>query len=182
MSDDRILIVDDDKNMLEVLSLRLETEGYNVTASTGAGEAFNHVKDKLFDLALVDLRLGDDESGIELMKRFHQVSPEMPVIILTAHGTIDTAVEAMKLGAYSFLTKPFNRRELLLQIKNGLEKSSCQGRFAGSRIWLKNDTASKISSVKAKGCMRSWSRLQGPLKQIPMFASAGERHRKRAYR
>ncbi len=124
MSEDRILIVDDDKNMLEVLSLRLEAEGYNVTAATSAGEAFNHVKDKLFDLALVDLRLGDDESGIELMKRFHQVSPEMPVIILTAHGTIDTAVEAMKLGAYSFLTKPFNRRELLLQIKNGLEKSS----------------------------------------------------------
>jgi CheY-like chemotaxis protein len=56
--------------MLEVLGLRLEAEGYNVTAATSAGEAFNHLKDKLFDLALVDLRLGDDESGLELMKRF----------------------------------------------------------------------------------------------------------------
>ncbi|NLA75684.1 MAG: sigma-54-dependent Fis family transcriptional regulator [Deltaproteobacteria bacterium] len=124
MSDDRILIVDDDKNMLEVLSLRLEAEGYNVCAATSSAEALGHVKGTLFDLALVDLRLGEDESGIDLMKQLHQVSPEMPVIILTAHGTIDTAVEAMKLGAYSFLTKPFNRRELLLQIKNGLEKSS----------------------------------------------------------
>ncbi len=124
MSEDTILIVDDDKNMLEVLSLRLEAEGYNVSAASEAVEARELIKGSLFDLALIDLRLGESENGIELMKKLHQTAPEMPVIILTAHGTIDTAVEAMKMGAYSFLTKPFNRRELLLQIKNGLEKSS----------------------------------------------------------
>jgi two-component system response regulator GlrR len=124
MSEDRILIVDDDKNMLEVLSLRLDTEGYKVSAAGKAQEALELVKGTMFDLALVDLKLGENDSGIDLMKKLHQTVPEMPVIILTAHGTIDTAVEAMKMGAYSFLTKPFNRRELLLQIKNGLEKSS----------------------------------------------------------
>ena len=124
MSEDKILIVDDDKNMLEVLSLRLEAEGYNVTATGGAREALELIKGSLFDLALVDLKLGGTENGIDLMKRLHQTVPEMPVIILTAYGTIDMAVEAMKQGAYSFITKPFNRRELLLQIKNGLEKSS----------------------------------------------------------
>ncbi|MGD9158032.1 MAG: sigma-54 dependent transcriptional regulator [Desulfobacteraceae bacterium] len=124
MSEDTILIVDDDKNMLEVLSLRLESEGYNVSATSEARKARDLVKNTLFDLALVDLKLGDSANGIDLMKKLHQTVPEMPVIILTAHGTIDTAVEAMKQGAYSFLTKPFNRRELLLQIKNGLEKSS----------------------------------------------------------
>ena len=124
MSEDKILIVDDDKNMLEVLSLRLESEGYNVSATSETRKAQDLVKSELFDLALVDLKLGESESGIDLMKKLHQVVPEMPVIILTAHGTIDTAVEAMKQGAYSFLTKPFNRRELLLQIKNGLERSS----------------------------------------------------------
>jgi two-component system response regulator GlrR len=124
MSEDKILIVDDDKNMLEVLSLRLEGEGYRVSATSEASEAQELVKNGMFDLALVDLRLGETENGIDLMKKLHQTVPEMPVIILTAHGTIDTAVDAMKRGAYSFLTKPFNRRELLLQIKNGLEKSS----------------------------------------------------------
>ena len=123
MDAENILIVDDDKNILEVLSLRLEGEGYQVTPTTGAEDALRVVKDDLFDLALVDLKLSEKESGIDLMEKMHQMAPEMPVIILTAYGTIDTAVEAMKRGAYSYLTKPFDRRELLLQIKNGLEKS-----------------------------------------------------------
>jgi len=124
MAKENILIVDDDKNMLEVLSLRLEAEGYTVTATAGAQDALKRVENTLFDLALVDLKLAGTENGIDLMEKMHLVAPEMPAIILTAYGTIDTAVEAMKRGAYSYLTKPFNRRELLLQIKNGLEKSS----------------------------------------------------------
>ncbi len=124
MDEDNILIVDDDKNILEILKLRLEAEGYKVTAVSEAEEALRTVKDEFFDLALVDLKLSEKVSGIELMEKIHQASPETPVIILTAYGTIDTAVEAMKRGAYSYVTKPFNRRELLLQIKNGLEKSS----------------------------------------------------------
>ena len=124
MTGEHILIVDDDKNMLEVLSIRLDAEGYQVTAATEAQEAFKLAKHEVFDLALIDLKLAGRTNGIDLMEKMHHVTPEMPVIILTAYGTIDTAVEAMKRGAYNYLTKPFNRRELLLQIKNGLEKSS----------------------------------------------------------
>ncbi len=124
MATENILIVDDDKNMLEILSLRLEAEGYAATATANAQDALSIVESALFDLALVDLKLAGRENGIDLMEKLHQVAPEMPVIILTAYGTIDTAVDAMKRGAYSYLTKPFNRRELLLQIRNGLEKSS----------------------------------------------------------
>ncbi|MCF8024474.1 MAG: sigma-54 dependent transcriptional regulator [Desulfobacteraceae bacterium] len=124
MNEDNILVVDDDEKVLEILSLRLEGEGYKVTATPGPTQALKKVKEELFDLALVDLKLSGQENGIELMEKIHQVIPEMPVIILTAYGTINTAVEAMKRGAYSYITKPFNRRELLLQIKNGLEKTS----------------------------------------------------------
>lgn len=124
MAAENILIVDDDRNMIEVLSLRLEAEGYAITATAQAQDALKMVENRMFDLALVDLKLAGKEDGIVLMERLHQSAPEMPVIILTAYGTIDTAVDAMKRGAYSYLTKPFNRRELLLQIKNGLEKSS----------------------------------------------------------
>lgn len=124
MAAEHILIVDDDKNMLEVLRLRLEAEGYTVTATAGAEDALKMAEDELFDLALVDLKLSGKEDGIDLMEKMHHVAPEMPVIILTAYGTIDTAVEAMRRGAYTYITKPINRRELLLHIKNGLEKSS----------------------------------------------------------
>ncbi len=123
MAGEHILIVDDDKNMLEVLRFRLESEGYKVTSTNMAKDALTMAKDELFDLALVDLKI-DRNDGIELMQKLHLLSPEMPVIILTAYGTIETAVDAMKHGAYSYLTKPFDRRELCLQIKNGLEKSS----------------------------------------------------------
>ena len=121
---EKILIVDDDKNMLEVLKLRLEEEGYSSAISTGVNDALKRIENELFDLAIVDLKLSGKEDGIELMRDLRRITPEMPVIILTAYGTIETAVEAMKQGAYSYLTKPFDRLELLLQIKNGLEKSS----------------------------------------------------------
>jgi two-component system, NtrC family, response regulator GlrR len=106
------------------LRLRLEAEGYNVNAVPTIENALKITREGLLDLALLDLMLSEKENGIELMDRIHQIAPEIPIIILTAHGTIDTAVEAMKRGAYSYLTKPFDRRELILQIKNGLEKSS----------------------------------------------------------
>lgn len=121
---ENILIVDDDKNILVVLGLRLEAEGYKVLSAGNTDDALRMAKDEMFDLALIDLKLSEDENGIDLMEKMHLAAPEIPVIILTAYGTIDTAVEAMKRGAYSYLTKPFDRRELILQIKNGLEKSS----------------------------------------------------------
>jgi len=143
MAGEHILIVDDDKNMLEVLRLRLETEGYKVTSTNMAKDALTMAKDELFDLALVDLKLYRND-GIELMQKLHLLSPEMPIIILTAHGTIKTAVDAMKQGAYSYLTKPFDRQELCLQIKNGLEKNSLSREIrrlralVGERYGLKN--------------------------------------------
>ena len=120
---EKILIVDDDKNMLEVLRLRVEGEAYKVTIASDEQDALSMARNEIFDLAILDLKLAGS-SGIDLMRNLHEISPEIPVIILTAHGTIKTAVEAMKHGAYSYLTKPFDSRELLLQIKNGLEKSS----------------------------------------------------------
>jgi DNA-binding NtrC family response regulator len=62
------------------------------------------------------------------MKSIHEMDPDLPVIILTAYGTIESAVEAMKSGAYIYLKKPFNYRELLFQIRNGIEKSNLKGR------------------------------------------------------
>lgn len=117
----KILVVDDDQNILNVINLRLEANKYCVTTTLQAEAAVKIAKNKNFDLALVDFKLVG-KNGIELMGELHQIDPELPIIILTAYGTITDAVQAMKKGAYSYLTKPFDDQELLLQIKNGLEK------------------------------------------------------------
>jgi two-component system response regulator GlrR len=119
---DRILVVDDDQNVLTVIQMRLEAEGYRVFKATDTKQALKLSENNDIDLAVIDLIL-KQEDGIELMENLHQANPDVPVIILTAHGSIDSAVQAMKKGALNYLTKPFNYQELLLQINNCLEKS-----------------------------------------------------------
>jgi two-component system response regulator GlrR len=118
----KILVLDDEKNLLKVIKMRLEANGYRVATALRAETAVEIAKKEEIVLALVDLKLVG-KNGIEVMEELHQINSDMPIIILTAYGTIKSAVEAMKRGAYSYLTKPFDYRDLLLQIKNGLEKS-----------------------------------------------------------
>lgn len=118
---DKILVVDDDQNILRVIKMRLEAEGYGVDTATQADDAVRTAKNDVYDLALLDLKLSGKD-GIGLMQDLHQVNPDMPVLILTAYGTIKSAVEAMSKGAYGYLTKPFDYQDLLLQIRNCLEK------------------------------------------------------------
>ncbi len=119
---DKILVVDDDRNILNVIKMRLEAEGYRVVTAMDEKDALKIATDTIFDMALIDLKLQRTD-GIELMDKLHQLSPALPIIILTAHGSINSAVEAMKKGAYSYITKPFDYPDLLLKIKNCLEKS-----------------------------------------------------------
>ena len=121
MSSGKILVVDDDRNLVELMKMRLESANYEVATALREEDAIEAVKAQPFDLSIVDLRLADRD-GISLMQELHLINPEMPVIILTAHGSIESAVEAMKRGAYSYLTKPFEPGDLLLQIEKALEK------------------------------------------------------------
>jgi len=116
----KILVVDDDRNLLELLKMRLESANYEVTTAAKEEEAIEAVKNSVFDLSIVDLQLLRQD-GISLMEEFHLILPDMPVIILTAYGSIESAVEAMKRGAYSYLTKPFDDQDFLLQIERALE-------------------------------------------------------------
>jgi two-component system response regulator GlrR len=114
-----ILVVDDDKKILQVIRLRLESARFRVTTTEDADSAMMLVQEHDFDLALVDLKLAGG-SGIDLMQRIKSAHEKMPVIILTAYGTIHNAVEAIQKGAYHYLTKPFDGRELLLQVEKCL--------------------------------------------------------------
>ncbi len=122
----KILIVDDDRNILEVMKMGLEAEGYRVATALDEKQATGIVQSNVFDLAILDLKLSSQD-GIALMQRFHLINPDMPIIILTAYGTIESAVNAMKRGAYSYLTKPFDHRELLVHIGNALERKRLSG-------------------------------------------------------
>jgi two-component system response regulator GlrR len=121
MAHEKILIVDDDQNILEVIKMRLEAVGYNITTSISGDLALIKAREELFDLVITDLKMSPKD-GIQLMEELLLINPEMPIIILTAHGTIENAVEAVKKGAYSYLLKPFDNKELILHINNALEK------------------------------------------------------------
>jgi two-component system response regulator GlrR len=120
MSQGHILVVDDNPNLLELIKMRLESADYRVSATAEEEGALSLLREEVFDLCIVDLMLANGD-GLTLMDRMRAIRPDVPTIILTAHGTIESAVEAMRRGAYSYLTKPFERSDLLLQIERALE-------------------------------------------------------------
>lgn len=121
MNKAKILIVDDDKNLLELMKMRLESARYEVSTALVEEDGIDKARKQVFDIAIVDMQLISMD-GITLMEQLHLINPNMPVIILTAYGTIESAVKSMRKGAYSYLTKPFDAHELLLQIDKALEK------------------------------------------------------------
>src|SRR5215813_677687 len=115
----RMLVVDDDAAILEVLQMRLAAMGFAVTATPDPQQAIAAAHEGRFDLALVDLRM-EPMDGIQLMEELHAHQPRLPVLIMTAHGTIETAVDAVQRGAFDYLTKPFVRDELRAKIGRAL--------------------------------------------------------------
>ncbi|AOY57754.1 MULTISPECIES: sigma-54-dependent transcriptional regulator [Desulfococcus] len=117
-----ILTVDDEPSILEVMRMRLGSHGYRVLPAANGREALALAKDNIIDLAVIDYKL-DGEDGVSLMEKLQVAQPDLPVIILTAYGTIAKAVDAVKRGASNYLTKPFDGEELLQQIAACLEKA-----------------------------------------------------------
>jgi DNA-binding NtrC family response regulator len=114
-----VLIVDDEKNIREGLGRALELEGYEIHLAEDGRQGWNMVNNREIDLVIADLRM-PEISGEELLKRITSSYPTVPVIILTGHGTIESAVEAMRNGAYDFVTKPVDLDHLALLIKRAL--------------------------------------------------------------
>jgi DNA-binding NtrC family response regulator len=117
----RVLVVDDEAGMRKSLAIMLRREGYPVTEAAGGVEALDQLGREVFDLVVADLNM-DDLSGLEVLRHVRQTSPDVEVILMTAYGTIESAVEAMKLGAFDFITKPFQAEEILLRVRNAVDK------------------------------------------------------------
>jgi len=125
MQKDKILVADDEKSMREFLDIMLKKEGYKVTLASNGEEVMKLIEKDIFDLALVDIRM-PRQDGISVLKRIKSISPETVVIVITAFASADTAIKAMKEGAYDYIMKPFKIEEIKLIIQNALEKKHLQ--------------------------------------------------------
>jgi two-component system, NtrC family, response regulator GlrR len=160
----KILVVDDDKNLLELARVKLEAASYSVATALKEEDAIALAKSEVFDLAIIDLKLSGAD-GMSLMEQLHSMSPDMPVIILTGFGSIETAVEAMKKGAYSYVTKPFNPRDLLLQIARALENQRLSSEVQRLRELVKEKY--EFANIVAKG-----DKMQRLLEGVSRIAKA----------
>ncbi|MGE3540463.1 MAG: sigma-54-dependent transcriptional regulator [Candidatus Tectimicrobiota bacterium] len=129
MPGETILVVDDDPGLLILMQARLEAAGYTTLLADDGKAALQHLQTTACDLAIVDLKM-DGMDGLALLQELLQRLPALPVIILTAHGTIASAVEATKKGAYDYLTKPFEAQDLLYRIDKALEMQRLKGEVA----------------------------------------------------
>ena len=133
-----VVVVDDEIDLCELLAIRLSHHGYRVSVEHTARGVLEILSREIVDTLVLDLRLGD-EDGLDLMTEVHKRSLDLPVIMLTAHGTIETAVEAVRRGAYGFLTKPFHDHELLQKIAHAVERVRLRREVDGLRHLLGED-------------------------------------------
>jgi len=121
MAKARILVVDDEKSMRDLLSITLEKEGYDVLTAAGGEPAIEALHRESVDAVITDLRMPKVD-GLQVLRVAKEISPDMAVIVITAVASTETAVEAMKLGAYDYITKPFKLDEVNLIVRNALER------------------------------------------------------------
>jgi DNA-binding NtrC family response regulator len=118
-----ILIIDDEKAIRKTLSEILSYEGYKIDEAGDGEEGLKKVKEKEYDVILCDIKMPKID-GIEFLEKAKEVSPDIPIIMISGHGTIETAVEAVKKGAYDYISKPPDLNRLLITIRNAMDKTT----------------------------------------------------------
>jgi len=137
---EKILIIDDEKSIVDLLSVVFKKEGYKVETSLSSSKALELIDREDFDLVLTDIKL-PQKSGMEILKYIREEKPDIPVIMITAYGTIKQAVEALKKGALDYVVKPFDVEELKIIVAQGLEKR----RLKEENILLKRELEERYS-------------------------------------
>src|SRR5919106_5508033 len=121
MPETRVLVVDDERSMRELLSITLRQAGYDVTLAEGGAAAIARLEREAFDLIITDLRMQETD-GMAVLRAARERAPGTVVVVVTAYASTETAVEAMRLGAYDYLTKPFKLDEIRVTLANALER------------------------------------------------------------
>ena len=140
----KILIIDDEPDICKALRYLLEREEYSVTCTYSGEEGIEAFRKDWFDVVLTDLKMGRVD-GMAVLEKIKEVSPEMPVIIMTAFGSIESAVEAMKHGAADYIIKPFLNEEIRLTIGRIIEQKKIIGRIMRENIALKQQISQRMA-------------------------------------
>ncbi len=158
----RILIVDDEESQREPLAGFLKKQGFDVATAASGQEAVIICQERHFEIALIDLKMPEMD-GIELLGKLKERSPEMQVIMMTAYGSVESAVEAMKLGAYNYVGKPINLDDLKLNIKRALESHH----LLAENRYLKEELGERYKSLQIVGESKA---IQGVLSTVSRVA------------
>ncbi|MEK7370388.1 MAG: Fis family transcriptional regulator [Candidatus Rokubacteria bacterium GWC2_70_24] len=147
MTEPRVLVVDDEKSMRELLAITLERQGYEVSVAEDGEVAIEAVRRDGFDVIITDLRMPNAD-GLQVLRAAKEHTPETVVIVITAVGSTETAVEAMKLGAYDYITKPFKLDEIHLIIRRALERK----RLRDENLYLRKqlETQHRFDNIVGK--------------------------------
>ncbi|PLX89800.1 MAG: Fis family transcriptional regulator [Desulfuromonas sp.] len=157
----RILVVDDEASMRELLVIMLRREGYHVEEAEDGGVALKKLQSDTFDLIISDIKM-PRVTGIELLRRIREQDLDIVVMMITAFSTTEEAVEAMKLGAYDYITKPFKNDEIRLVVRNALERS----RLSHENRSLKKALGQKFSFDNLVGKSPAMKRLYSLIERV----------------
>ena len=160
----KILVIEDEKNMREILKILLEGEGYEVSTATDGVEGLGWINREIFDLIITDIKMPGLD-GFQVLKKAQELSPETLVIMITAFGTTESAIESMKLGAYDYLHKPFKIDEIRLVVKNALEKRKLRGEVSILRDKIR--TTYELGNIFYKS-----PKMQELLRLLPKIANS----------
>jgi len=157
----KILVVDDEKSILDLLSVVFKKEGYSVKTALSAVKAFELIEKEDYALIITDIKL-PEKSGLDILKFAKKKSPEIPVIMITAFGTIKQTVEAFKMGALDYVVKPFDIEELKIVVAKGLEKE----RLKEENVRLKGELKEKYNLKNMIGKSRALLEISDLIEKV----------------
>ncbi len=152
MNKGRILVIDDEPNILKMIELSLSSSGYLPEIFSNPQEGISRAKEIFFDLAFIDLKM-QPINGIEVLEELKKISPDTTVVLMTAYGSIETAVEAIKKGAYDYITKPFTHKEFIHIVDRVYEHHKMSRKIEGFKyqlgeIYESNEIITSNNAVK----------------------------------
>ncbi|MBI5561172.1 MAG: sigma-54-dependent Fis family transcriptional regulator [Deltaproteobacteria bacterium] len=158
----KIMIVDDEKSMREFLDIMLKKEGYDTVTFPSPQSAIEHFRQNPCDLVITDLKMPGGMGGVDFLKALKELSADVVVVMITAYASVDSAVEAMKAGAYDYFTKPFNVEEIKMHIKRAIEHKSLER----ENILLKKNLKIMSGFSNIIGTSRKMTELYGLIMSV----------------
>ena len=157
----RILIIEDKKSMADMLRRTFQSEGFNVRSANNVKDGITSLSSGDLDIVVTDLKLPDGD-GMEIVKAVKEGYPFIPVIVMTAYGSIETAVKAVKEGAYDFITKPFDPEHLLLIIKRALSERISRK----ENLVLKKEFSNFLKMPEIIGVSSAWQKVMDNVRKL----------------